>query len=187
MMENTIPTYDNFVRKLFNRSGDPSKDFTHAILGIVTEIHEYTNSTDAVNGLEELGDLTFYSVALRQVIEDYTGTLLVPTPMPNLRRAEFEKDKDKYFADESVYLMDVAKRWVGYGKVPADLNDLYNRVVQLADLANRSGKYPCDDFVKLSGSNMRKLLKRYPGGEFSQYHALVRDLGAEREALAADQ
>jgi hypothetical protein len=33
--------YEGFVKALFNRSGDLPKDFAHAVLGIVTECHEY--------------------------------------------------------------------------------------------------------------------------------------------------
>jgi hypothetical protein len=186
MMENTIPTYADFVRKLFNRSGDPSKDFTHAILGIVTEIHEYQHSVDDVNGVEELGDIAFYLVALRQVIEDHTGVALT-TVEPVAQMLSAQVGLYEYFDSEVNYLQDVAKRWVGYGKAPTHFRELFNRAVLLTALVNGDGEYPCEDLEKIQTTNMRKLLKRYPGGEFSQYHALVRDLDAEREALAADQ
>lgn len=188
MSENTIP-YDSFVRKLFNKSTDPSKNFTHAILGIVTEIQEYRNATDEVNGLEELGDLSFYVEALRQTITDYLGTA-VPGSAVDVEEtvsafcAEAHKTSiDAVISSVSTTLLDDAKRWVGYNKEPKSFSEVFNTAVALCAYANMTGPFPCSDSYRLQLSNVKKLLKRYPGGEFSQYHALVRDTEAERAVL----
>lgn len=185
MSEKAIPIYGEFVRKLFNRSGDPSKDFTHAILGIVTEIHEYLSAKDEVNGLEELGDLAFYLVALAQVVEDHVGpaTGFTPDTVTSLLERIDQHGAAPVIADVCNSLLDDAKRWVGYGKEPKSLHEVLATVTDLVVAVNLTGPYPCEDMARLETTNMRKLLKRYPGGEFSQYHAIVRDLDGERAVL----
>lgn len=184
MSEIAIPTYDQFVRKLFNRSGNPASDFTHAVLGIVTEIHEYEFAKDPVNGLEELGDLQFYIVALRQVVEDVLGR-----PVESEEFVSIDLDGAKPWTGcTNVYtlsteLLDHSKRWIGYGKQPKDLVAVLNTALVLAYFANITGPYPCDDYKRIEAANMAKLLKRYPGGEFDSFRAVVRDLDGERAVL----
>lgn len=179
-MEKAIPYYD-FVRKLFNRSGDPSKDFAHAILGIVTESHELLSATDEVNALEEQGDLMFYLHALQQVIEDTTSEVLI---IPD---NDYLEDKLGSPADFIAFrcneLLDHAKRWVGYGKMPHNLDDVFFDTAELVWFLNTTGPYPQVDTDRIKAVNMAKLLKRYPGGEFDAYRAVVRDLEGERVVL----
>ena len=176
------PTYSEFVRRLFNRNGNPASDFAHAILGIVTEIHEYEFAKDPVNGLEELGDLQFYVVALRQVVEDILGHTL-PTPaLPDLPTSVAFKPREAVY-DLSTIILDHAKRWVGYGKQPTDLMSVFNTAATLVYFANITGPYPCTDYQRIEAVNMAKLLKRYPGGEFDAFRAVVRDLDGERAVL----
>ena len=187
-MEKAIPTgtYYDFVARLFNRSGDPSKDCAHAILGIVTEIHEYLSATDDVNGLEELGDLAFYLVALRQVIETERKFLDEPEIKRTLK--DFEEQAKQYgitavISGVSNELLDIAKRWVGYGKRHEDLAHVFKVASALVYYVNITGPYPCYEPDRILEVNMAKLLKRYPGGEFDAYRAVVRDLEAERAVL----
>jgi len=182
----TAPTYDQFVRKLFNRNGNPANDFTHAILGIVTEIHEYEFAKDPVNGLEELGDLQFYLVALRQVIEDRPGCQIEPKDLLDLSNAKPWEGCTNVGA-LSTELLDHAKRWIGYGKQPKDLVEVLNTARVLAYFANVTGPYPCADYQRIEAVNMAKLLKRYPGGEFDAFRAVVRDLDGERAVLESAQ
>jgi hypothetical protein len=187
-MEKSIPhgTYYDFVARLFNRSGDPSKDCAHALLGIVTEIHEYLSATDDVNGLEELGDLAFYVMALRQVIETVIGPFPDNDLDPSLK--EFtEQAKDvgisAVIAGVANELLDIAKRWIGYGKEPKDFIQLYTVARALVHYVNITGPYPSYEPKRIEVVNMAKLLKRYPGGEFDAYRAVVRDLEGERVVL----
>lgn len=195
MSENQSPItpeiYDQFVRRLFNRSGDPSKDFTHAILGIATEIHEFQNATDELNAIEELGDIWFYLVALSQVIEDHEGVMTGDFDpeeglMTLLNLAKGTSIKTA-ISNTVNTLLDDAKRWVGYSKQPKSLPEVFRTCAELFIFVNQSSDYVCNDTNKVLRANMAKLLKRYPGGEFSQYHALVRDLDAERDVLQAAQ
>lgn len=182
----STPSYEDFVRKLFNRSDDPSKDFTHAVLGVVTEIHEYLSATDEVNAREELGDLAFYRVGLRQVITDLIGPFNTPDLSEGLQYLHEQAIKGgcaPIIANTCNTLLDDAKRWVGYGKQPKSLPEVYRTVSELIHFVNQTGPYPDSDAARVQRTNMAKLLQRYPGGEFSQYHALVRDLGAERAVL----
>ena len=186
MSEKSIPTYADFVRKLFNRSGDLSKDYTHAILGVVTEIHEYLTATDEVNGLEELGDLAFYIEALAQVVFDATGERPVRDKEADEGLARTIMDTENLgllISNMSTDLLDSAKRWVGYGKQPPSLSGEFNNALNLVSFVNAVGPFPSSDLARIKAVNMAKLLKRYPGGEFDAYRAVVRDLDGERAVL----
>ena len=60
---------------------------------------------------------------------------------------------------------------------------MLNTALVLAYFANITGPYPCDDYERIQAVNMAKLLKRYPGGEFDSFRAVVRDLDGERAVL----
>ncbi len=175
-------TYEDFVRKLFNWSGDPSKDFAHALLGVYTEMYEYATATDAVNALEEAGDIEFYAVAMAMCLSPLTG--LTPTQMldapldPNL----FQADP----AEQMNQLFDASKRWIGYGKVPPNPLALFDIVLCMQSGLAEFGEFADGDNFsrdRRRSSNMAKLLKRYPGGDFDAFRALNRDLAEERRVL----
>lgn len=188
-MSENIVSYDAFVRALFNRQNIPSADFTHAILGVVTEIHEYLSATDEVNGLEELGDLEFYVEALKQVIEDHVGPI-----QPDLLNfdgvAGLMLNADRHGAPAVISdicntLLDDCRRWVGYGKEPKSLREVLFTVNDLVDFVNVTGPYPCTDQERVEASNRAKLNTRYQNGVFTQQAALQRNLEAERASLAS--
>lgn len=186
MSENTV-SYGDFVRALFNASGDPSKDFTHAILGVVTEIHEYLSATDEVNGLEELGDLAFYVQALRQVVEDHTGVVeeFELTAVEHLFNEADIYGAAAVTADVCNSLLDDAKRWVGYGKEPRNLYEVLCTVQDLAVFVNDTGLFPCHDVARIQAANRAKLNTRYQNGVYTQAQALNRNLESERAVLAS--
>jgi NTP pyrophosphatase (non-canonical NTP hydrolase) len=195
MSENTN-TYDAFVRSHFNRSGDFSKDFTHAILGFVTEVHEYLSAHDEINGLEELGDMHFYVVALQQVVNDYWLIFGVEERSrseheTSLRR--FMSEVETMMLESSISaaisilsndLLDHAKRWVGYAKMPKSLLEVADLVIVLEVLVNKFGPYPNPDIERIQVTNMAKLQKRH-GDKYSPVAADQRDTEAERAAIAA--
>ena len=187
--------YPEFVRKLYNRTGDLSKDFAHAILGIVTEIHEFLTATDEVNALEELGDLFFYVEALNQVLGDFDESFgdtdvnfvgLVDAAATSMVDRSSAVGLKRVIDQECKKLLDHAKRWVGYGKSPASVNQLFAEVNALIGAVRVFSGEDFDE-IRVLEANMKKLLKRYPGGEFSAFHAVVRDLEAERAVLEAAQ
>lgn len=184
--------YDGFVRSLFNRSGDPSKDFTHAILGILTECHEYLNATDEVNALEEAGDLLFYVCALKQVLVDAYPSMAADVEAlqaSDLHVILEELDAVEWaptaLIDQGTLLMDIAKRWVGYGKAPeaATVALLLARCTCLAGYITESGPLKEEDFDRAVKANVEKLLTRYNGVKFDAARAVTRNLGEERGAL----
>lgn len=186
-MSITNQDYTDFVRKLFNRQDDVSKDYAHAVLGVVTEVHEYLNAVDEVNALEELGDLEFFVEALAQVVEDVTGE------RPSIGQADLLQAAIAWAPLGPEYLPKIqatlheltntVKRWVGYGKEPANLAELWKTAALVAFAANQAGSCPTSDRQLVRAANVRKLLKRYPEGEFNQMRALVRDVEAERDAI----
>ena len=184
----TTVGYPNFVRSLLNRSGDPSKDFTHCVLGIITEIHEYSNATDQVNAIEEAGDLIFYAEGLRQVLNDYApidvnGVLpLMEEVMERLTVAELD--------DVAVEWLDLAKRWVGYGKAPTMsttqlVAEAQGLVAVVIARGGAAGTVVDSGRAQIEIVNVEKLLKRYNGMVFNADRAVNRDLPAERAVLEA--
>ena len=183
--------YVAFVAKLFNRTGDLSKDFCHATLGVITEMRELALARDAkddVNALEEAGDLTFFHTAYCMVVQD-----LYPEPDVDghaVSKAIYERalsmsaqDMIDEFSQE---MLDAAKRWVGYGKQPTPLQAVElvvkTTIVFIVILMDSMSDVDPEDILR---ANMAKLLVRYPGGEFDAFRAVTRDTEAERAALAA--
>lgn len=178
--------YEGFVRALYNRTGDLSKDFTHAVLGLVTESYEYLNATDKVNAIEEFGDLLFYLEALKQVLHD-----LSPVDEEEVLRAYVLALEDipdhANINNMHTEWLDLAKRWIGYGKAPTmPTSKLVAEASALVTITIPSGLLSEEDSTNLkevATVNVRKLLKRYNGLQFSQDRAVNRDLAGEREVL----
>lgn len=193
--------YEGFVRALFNRTGTPSVDFTHAVLGIATEVYELLSAKDAVNATEEAGDLAFYLQAMWIVLSDAYPTLVEGVERSNEfdliveqvgdlhKEAIMSMSKPALLNHLLTELLDVAKRWVGYGKEyphhPAHLPVLAGIVVGLAEhLCVASGSLE-DDTERTIEVNVKKLLKRYQGMKFDATLAVNRDLAGERAVLDA--
>lgn len=183
--------YAAFVAKLFNRTGDLSKDFCHATLGVITEMRELALARDAdddVNVLEEAGDLTFFHTAYCMVMLDLYPE--VDVDRGAVSRAIYERalvmpaqDMIDEFSQE---MLDAAKRWVGYGKQPTPLQAVElvvkTTIVFNVIMMDSMIDVEPEDILR---ANMAKLLVRYPGGEFDAFRAVTRDTEAERAALAA--
>lgn len=176
--------YTGFVRALFNRSGDPAKDFTHAILGVVTEIYELRAATEAVNVLEEAGDIAFYIEALSQVVADYRCNQPASTVREDFEGVLVGRSGTTASYVDSLcnQLLDDAKRWVGYGKVPDDLIISAYTAFLASELTTLDCNAQFDERT-LMLANIGKLLKRYNGMAFNAERAVNRDLAAEREVL----
>ena len=184
--------YNQFVQGLFNRTGDLSKDFTHAVLGILTECHEYRNAIDQVHAIEEAGDQLFFVTALKIVLGEHLGEAAFLEM--SKRSAEHldatlqtwdGKPVSDVLLDQSVYAMDVCKRWVGYGKEPTQdqLDTLVCRLLAVCGVALESGPFWPLDFDQVQKVNVEKLLERYNGTRFSADRAVNRDLANERAIL----
>jgi hypothetical protein len=180
--------YRNFVAGLFNRSENHALEFAHAILGIATELHELRRAVQPAHALEEMGDLAFYGEALYIVVQAVTG----------FSDADFVlgDDVDDWFGwlgddytyhdlidDKRTELLDHAKRWIGYGKQPADflqvLRDALN-LVRFANLTLPGGPFP---EWNVQVCNVAKLLHRYKGLKFNAEHAVNRDLSGEQAVI----
>ncbi len=188
-----VVTYEGFVRKLFNRSGDPATDFSHAMLGVSTEIYELLGARDGVNALEEMGDLEFYLVALQQVLIDHFGAAAM---LPSARLEIELLAAYPQIAEQPAHLVyplllnelqDIGKRWIGYNKAPTMspvmiLTLAAAAVNAAAHVAVGRGSFKEEHIRR---TNVGKLLLRYKGMTFSQDSAINRDLGAERALLNA--
>lgn len=190
-MSDLNTAYKAFVAKLFNRNGDLSKDFAHAVFGIVTETRELLRATDDINATEEAGDLTFFQEALELVMREHAAAMTnspTATEAADMRWSIYDHALShppaQVIEEFSHDLMEAAKRWVGYGKAPAQVEDLVTKARVVVTLALKHSD--CVDISRdtLQRTNMAKLLKRYPGGEFDAFRAVNRDLQGERDALS---
>jgi hypothetical protein len=184
--------YDGFVRSLFNRSGDPAKDFAHAVLGIVTEVYEMRAALEPVNQLEEAGDLTFYGYALKQVVGDWLkhddstqdyGFDLHALAAAEVHISAAQVGTAQQYIDSLINeMLDTAKRWVGYGKPPADIVHTLAQGCYVA-LGTVEDCGMALDTGLMELANVKKLLERYNGMTFNAERAVNRDLAAERSVL----
>jgi len=190
--------YEGFVRSLFNRTGQHSVDFTHAVLGVTTEVYELAQARDAVNAVEEFGDLFFYMIAITVVLKDaYPELSEAPsrTEMDAAHAALTERfpglvtlPKAQALELALCELQDIAKRWIGYGKAPTlpPLQILLLTGFVLA-VVQRSTAFDAalEDEDEVIEANVAKLIERYKGIKFNAEHAVNRDTGKEREVLNA--
>lgn len=181
--------YPAFVAGLFNRSHEPRVDFTHAILGVATEITELLFADDEVNSLEELGDLRFYGQATLNLVEEFTGDdfpyELVGqeiTKLVNVGNIEGVEDAIDKARTE---LLDICKRWIGYGKEPSDLALAGAKTLALVLYTSDHCRYPEPDVDRIELANVAKLLDRYKSLQFSAERAVNRDAASERRVLEA--
>lgn len=182
--------YHEFVRTLFNRSGDLSKDFTHAVLGLCTEVDEILAARDGVNAVEEAGDLMFYTVALDQVLSDWQPGFKHSLDSASLEATYTQLGLHTRNLPELVdllrnQLMDMAKRWVGYGKQPvANPDTIMMMATSLVDAAFRLSVMRGEaDESTIIVANVAKLLDRYKGAKFNAELAVNRDTDSERKVL----
>lgn len=174
----------DLVKRLFNRTGDISKDVTHAILGVVTEVHELKHATDEVNALEELGDLMFFLQALTMVVSEHLGTE-IDIQDPRLEQAyrtivEENAGQDPTEAQLRFDLLNETKRWVGYDREPSEF---FHLLVKASMYALQNPDFLEADLDAALAANIAKLEKRYPKGRFDAEDATNRNLEAERAAL----
>lgn len=185
--------YNQFVQGLFNRTGDISKDFTHAVLGLLTECDEYLRAPDKVNAIEEAGDHLFFLTAFRIVVAEHLGdeafiaVILQATSVLEAQiNSAYGRRVKEVLLEQSVFAMDICKRWVGYGKEPTvtQLTELVGRLFAVSGVVLESGEHFWQiDFSQAQRVNVEKLLDRYNGTRFNADRAVNRDLAHERETL----
>ena len=196
-------TYSAFVRNLF-RPMDKASMFIHAVLGLCTEHQEALLAPNKENYLEELGDCQFFLVAMTQQLDaDVVGSVEL-SQIDNLgdefadAAASCHKGFDGHlnalptpadFASAvKTELLDTAKRWLAYGKVPDA--EATKRAVGAALLLQSSlgvealqGE-EAPTLALMIRTNVAKLEARYKG-TFSTEQALNRDTQGEMNALSA--
>ena len=196
-------TYSAFVRRLF-RPMDKASMFTHAVLGLCTEHQEALLAPNKENYIEELGDYQFFLVAMIQQLDaDVVGSLdlrLVGQLADKLEQEAQQCHRDfdgclngepapaDFASAAKTALLDIAKRWLAYGKEP---NAEATQQAVAAALALQCSldmdcMEECDGPVMplLIRTNVAKLEARYKG-TFSTEQALNRDTQGEMNALSA--
>lgn len=160
------------------------KDIIHASLGMISEVGEiadmlkrnlaYGKAFDHINLVEESGDVLWYVALLcRAIDQDFAE--LCP-------QVEYAYDPvDMMVADLAQYvgLVSVSARsCIEHSLTPTYLLEL-RRIVTTIDKICRAAGFSLETALE---RNVAKLAKRFPEG-FTDWHALNRDLDAERKVL----
>lgn len=210
-MKVTAEAYAEFVSKLFNRTGDLSKDFAHAVLGMTTEEDELRQAPDEVNRIEEAGDMLFFATAAAMVLREFAAEQLLPCEgltedeskvNPTIYLKPGIGDMSAMFimvlvsgseggpvTEAYTTLQNCSKKWVGYDARP-DAETLKKclsacMVISLAALKvvqQTSDEADSSVANRVALANIQKLQHRYPGG-FNLESAENRDREGERSAL----
>lgn len=139
----------------------------HATMGACTELAELIDGTDAVNFVEETGDVLWYLAIADSVIQ-WNGA-----PVPRANKPPI------YWLGE---LNDVLKRHMFYGK-DLDTQRLAtafgNIFLDLIDTLNGRGF----TVGQAAEANIRKLEKRYPDKMFTAQAAIHRDVDRELDHI----
>ncbi len=205
-IETEIPgvSYDAFVRNLFRVLPTPAMMFTHAMLGVATEMTELDLAKDEANFVEELGDLLFFTAAGLQALEALhiadsdTGDLTLRVFRECTKDADALGLRNPKRSDHTrallTPLLDSAKRWMAYDKAPTP-KDVDQIAAVLGILLVHASSHPAYGFdiysrsdlananlIKVVRGNVAKLRHRYKGG-FSTEAAVNRDVVGEMDAL----
>lgn len=164
----------------------PKKNVIHASLGMISEVGEladllkrvvaYGKPFDAINAVEECGDVLWYIVLLcRESKLDFE---------PLFPQHQYAPDSIDILVED---LANVVGELTTKVRLNLDLDkqatyrcELYlRRIITTLDKICRTAGYSIDIAMD---RNIGKLARRYPDG-FSDWRALNRDLAAEREVL----
>lgn len=124
----------------------------HAVIGILTELHEYFHSTEEENAIEELGDIHFYLTALEQ------------HSTPDLGTASESANVDPVQA--ALALLGLCKKEVMYAK-ELSISEISEFIVLQQALRRFYRKALATEEVtgaEVEAHNIAKLEKRYPTG-----------------------
>jgi hypothetical protein len=205
-IETEIPgvTYGNFVRNLFRVLPTPAMMYTHAILGVATEMTELDLAKDEANFIEELVDLLFFIAAALQMLESLhvADSDIEELTLRVFRECTKDADilglRNPKRSDHTrallTPLLDSAKRWMAYDKAPTP-KDVEQIAAVLGMVAVHASSHPAYGFdiysrsdfasanvLKVIRGNVAKLRHRYKGG-FSTEAAVNRDVVGEMDAL----
>lgn len=198
-MNNTTITHDDYARFVaglfFRNPGDLSKDFAHAVMGILEELEELAVAHEPANVIEEMGDLLFFCRAAEMVLTEHLGNIDVggdrgeeERPMQSISAPAFV-DRWKQADEALTRMLGRAKKWVGYGDAPtsAVARALLLDVETVASVVTEQTAEDLDmeqDEVseRAIEANVAKLRHRYKAG-FSLEASRHRDLEGERHIL----
>lgn len=167
--EENLEGYKDMVFRLFKTQGAVETDIMHAAIGISGEVAELLAATSRENAVEELGDIEFYLEALKQQLlnnfpyrrsASNMGSDVVSRPEQFIIRvsgALLDLAKKSWVYKQEV---NAEKMWVAVGDVERALRSVY----LIADITSTEARQ----------SNMEKLQKRYPLGEYSDKAAQIR-------------
>jgi hypothetical protein len=191
--------YLAFVNKKSCCKGDnPKRRMAHGLCGLLDELGElhkcfkrsifYGQRFNAVNFIEELGDLTWYLAEYLIGFEKYTAIPMLALQLLSEERELQDKTADNLkILHTGIYTLDMFD-WSLSNTFPTDLtpvtvegviNNIKGIVMSIRGLGEPYGF----DLTKIMEANIAKLDTRYGRGGFTEDEAAHRDLKAEEEAL----
>lgn len=199
--------YAAFVENLFRVLPSPAMMFSHAVLGVATEMTEIDLAVNENNFAEELGDLLFFVTAGLQVLHGLPCNPMTAEAQEHNTLMVFRecaKDADimglrnPKRSDHTrallTPLLDVAKRWLAYDKQPSP-NDIPQIISLFNILIVHAASHPAYGFdislhseqgvaniKRVVDVNVAKLKTRYKAG-FSTEAAVNRDVVVEAEVI----
>ena len=174
----------------------------HAVLGLVSDLHELKNATDSLNTLEEIGDALWFLNLGKFATGKCFDRRAVEEPQYVLGKRAMPKGSDAgeeiidMAFDHTCELADCLKAKIHYGKAFFDPPRSENKgrkftfdeiVTWHLDCITALLCYLCLFELRIApqtimASNIRKLQNRFPEA-YSQERALARDKDAERAAI----
>lgn len=168
--------YADFVSGLFVKPVDDLPgQLHHATTGIIGELVELWQAKSRVNEIEELGDLEFYFQAFCNVHSNAGLTFEVPasTKFETFRGPLFLDVILKIALEASAELLDQTKKGWIYAKPLGQLG-FGTPLRQLRLCLEAYYKLSGLDYQTVVNENKLKLVKRYPGGKYSDKAAQER-------------
>lgn len=162
--------YRDFVGGLFVKPAGRAALMMHAAIGIVGEVIELRCSSSPENELEELGDLWFYLQAMENCDPPALAVRPATPPCDHLRTLRIVGESMLVEANE---ILDICKKYWVYEKEP-DMTAVAVRLWRLREIIDRHAYLADFTLAEVELANRVKLLKRYPGGGYTNEAAQAR-------------
>jgi NTP pyrophosphatase (non-canonical NTP hydrolase) len=180
------------------KGGSAKKRMAHGLCGLLDELGElhkcfkhsifYGQRFNAVNFLEELGDLTWYLAEYSIGFEKYTAIPMLALQLFSEERELPDKTEDNLkILHTGIYTLDMFD-WGLCKSFPTDITpttveEVINSIKVIVLSIRGLGEPFRFNLTKIMEANIAKLDTRYADGGFTKDEAEHRDLKAEEEAL----
>jgi hypothetical protein len=154
----------------------------HGVLGVCTEIGELVISTDSINLIEEIGDISWYLAIISDVQGYNFGNLINRFTSDGFNKTN-QQIINKLVAD-SLDLLDKFKKAIYYNAAIGNIDKLVENIFEgLAYLCINNG-INIEEMLELNIKKLQDKKKgRYKNQVFNSDEAINRDVDNERQLL----